>query len=75
MLPGIVGWSLIFELLIFYYALYFLFPNTDKKWVYLFLGLVVLISFSDLTPGRWVEIFNGHFDFFWTEILSNFGFR
>ncbi len=75
MIPGIWGYSLIFELLVFYYALHVLFANTNKNWLYLIMGIIILISVSDLTGARWAEIFSGHFDLFWKEILGNFGFR
>ena len=75
MFQGIFGYSLIFELLVFYYALHLLFANTKKHWLYLILGIVLFLSVSDLTGARWAEIFSGHFDLFWREILGNFGFN
>lgn len=73
--PGIFGWSLIFELLVFYYALTLLWPTFDRRWVYAGFGLIVLISVTDLTGHRWADVFSGHYDFLWTEIFENFGFR
>lgn len=75
MTPGLFGFSLLFEVLVFYYALHLLWTNTNKLWVYLALGIVLLISVSDLTGARWAEIFSGRYDFFWDEIFWNFGFR
>lgn len=75
MVPGIFGWSLIFELLVLYYALNLWLTSVDKRWVYLLLGLIVLIHVSDLNGARWTEIFSGHYDLFWRDIFENFGFR
>lgn len=75
MLPGLFGFSLIFELIVLYYALNLWLTNVDKRWVYLILILLALMHWSDFSGPTWVDIFSGHYDIFWREILSNFGFR
>lgn len=75
MQPGIFGWSLILEVLIFYYAWNLWFSNVDRRWVYLVLGVIALIAVSSPSSGEWAEVFAGHFDFLWKEVFSNFGFR
>ncbi len=74
MIQGIFGWSLILELFVLYFALNLWLTNVDKRWVYLLLGIIALISVSDLSGARWAEIFSGHYDLFWREILEQFGF-
>lgn len=75
MVPGVFGFSLIFELLILYYILTLWLTNIDKRWVYLAVGIIVLVYVSDLNGARWAEILSGHYDLFWKEIFGNFGFR
>jgi hypothetical protein len=75
MLPGLFGFSLIFELLVLYYIWNIWLTSVDKRWVYFFLAALVLIYSADMSGYTWLEIFNGHFDVFWREIFANFGFR
>ncbi len=75
MIQGFFGWSLLFELFVLYYALHLWLTSVNKRWVYLLVGLLTLISVSDLTGFRWAEIFSGNYDLFWKEILENVGFR
>lgn len=75
MSAGILGYSLVFELLMGYFALHLLFPNTSRRWVALGLGVILLITFADLSGYGWAELFGGHFDVFWREIFTNLDFR
>lgn len=75
MLPGLFGFSLIFELVVLYYALNLWLTNVDKRWAYLVLILVALLHWSDSSDAVWAGVFSGQYDIFWREILSNFGFR
>ena len=75
MISGIFGFSLIFELLVLYFALNLWLTSVDKRWVYLLLGALVFIYWGDLNGARWAEILSGHYDLFWVEIFRNFGFR
>ncbi|MBM3282164.1 MAG: hypothetical protein FJY86_02380 [Candidatus Diapherotrites archaeon] len=75
MIPGLFGFSLIFELLVLYYAWNIWLTNVDKRWVYFFLVALVLIYSADFSGHSWLEIFNGHFDLFWRGVFSTFGFR
>jgi hypothetical protein len=75
MIPGIFGFSLIFEILLLYYALHLWLTNVDKRWVYFLVGVIALIYLGDLDGARWAELLSGRFDLFWREIFENFGFR
>ncbi len=75
MVPGLLGFSLVLELLVGYFALHLLFPNTEKRWLAVALLLFVLVATTDLSTGRWVELFSGNIDFLWREVLDNFGFH
>ena len=75
MLPGLFGFSLIFELVVLYFALNLWLTSVNKQWVYLILALLSLIFWADLSSGNWAALFSGSYDIFWREILSNFGFR
>lgn len=74
MLPGLFGYSIILELLVFYYALHLVWPTTPRRWIILGLGIVALLVLSNPSSGQWSDLFSGNYDFFWNEILRDFGF-
>lgn len=75
MIPGLFGYSLIFELFVFYLSWTFILSKMDKNWLFLILGLVILLAFASPSSGQWADIFGGQFDFVWREIAYTFGFR
>ena len=74
MIEGIFGWSLIFELLVFYYALNLWLTNVDKRWVYLIVGIIASSPCPTL-PAPAGQKFSNRFDLLWREIFGNFGFH
>ena len=75
MSAGLLGYSLIFELFLGYFALHLLFPNTPRHWLVVGLAAILLIFFADLSGHGWADIFAGHYDVFWREIFENLDFR
>ncbi|MFH0970260.1 MAG: hypothetical protein V1776_02250 [Candidatus Diapherotrites archaeon] len=75
MLTGLFGYSLIFELLVFYFALHLLFQNTPKHWVYLGVGLLALFVLADPSSAIWSELLQGSYGHFWNTLLANVGWR
>jgi hypothetical protein len=75
MITGLFGYSLIFELLVFYFAWTLFLEKVDRNWLYFILGIVILLVWTLPSSAEWALLFGGHFDFLWDEIASNFGFR
>ena len=75
MVPGLFGYSLIFELFVLYLSWTFVLSKMDTNWLLLILGLVVLLAFTSPSSGQWADIFGGHFGFLWREAAYSFGFR
>jgi hypothetical protein len=75
MIPGLFGYSLIFELFVFYLSWTFILSKMDKNGLFIILGLVVLLAFTSPSSGEWVSIFSGQYDFLWRDVAYHFGFR
>lgn len=75
MLPGLFGYSLILELLVFYYALHLIWPTTPRRWLVLGVGIVALLAITNPSSHHWADMFSGNYDYFWDDILRSFGFN
>ncbi len=75
MIPGVLGFSLLFELIVFYFAWNILFTQTPKHWVYAFFGVVIVVYTFNFSPAQWADLFSGHFDILWQGVFAVFGFR
>ncbi|MDP2666961.1 MAG: hypothetical protein Q8P05_05685 [Candidatus Diapherotrites archaeon] len=75
MSAGLLGYSLLFELLLGYFALHLLFPNTPRRWLALGIGILLLLYWAALTPHQTADVLGGHYDIFWRGALEDFGFR
>lgn len=75
MVPGLFGYSLIFELFVLYLSWTFILSKMDKNWLYLVLGLIILLALASPSSGEWASIFGGQFGFVWSNVAHTLGLR
>ncbi|MEK6970417.1 MAG: hypothetical protein AABW68_01835 [archaeon] len=75
MIPGLFGYSLIFELFVFYLSWTFVLSKLDRYWLFFILGLLILLALTSPSGGEWAGFFSGDYSILWRGLAEDFGFR